>query len=382
MAAFFTAPAIAWGPGAVEQLSALGAHRALVVVDPPVARAGVHVRAVEELGKSETVVEVVTDLSPLDAVAAVDALAERARSFAPDWIVAIGGGRTIDGAKAARLRYERPDFSWEARPALLGLPEPPRSRLVALPTTSGSGAEASWTADLTGADGSPLEVAGRDLVPSWALVDARLADSLPPAELLSGAVETAGQAIEAYLSAWSNPFSDALATDALLTVLRRLARAVRWSDDPDARSALHYAATEAGLASSNAQRGLAHALARALVGPTGLSYARLVGIVLPPVLEYDRPAARDRLEALDAALSSPSEPSHPPLASRLRRMYDLLRLPADLPAAGVTGERLAGRRSEIVARTLRSPAVLANPRVPTAADVGALLDAVAGGAVP
>jgi alcohol dehydrogenase len=381
MAAFFTAPAIAWGPGAIEQLSALSARRALFVVDPLVARTRSHAPAVEELGKSETVVEVVADLPEPDSLASVESLAERMRAFAPDWVVAMGGGRTLDGAKAARLRFERPDLSWETPPALLALPEPPRSRLAALPTTSGSGAEASWVADLTGAGGVPFEVAGRDLVPDWALLDARLADSLPAAELLVGALETAAQATEAYLSAWSNPFSDALATDALLTVIRRLARAVRWSDDPDARSALHYAATEAGLAASNAQRGLAHALARALVAPTGLSYARLVGIALPTVLEFDRPAARDRLETLDAALASPGEPSHPPLASRLRRMYELLRLPADLPSAGVTADRLAGHRAAIVAQTLRSPAVLANPRVPTPTDVGALLDGLAGGPV-
>jgi len=381
MAAFFTAPAIAWGPGALEQLSALGACRALLTVDPAVARAQLHQRAAEELSKSETVVEIVADLAEPDSLPSVEALAERMQAFQPDWIVAVGGGRTIDGAKAARWRFERPELSFQAPPAILTLPDPPRSRLAALPTTSGSGAEASWTADLTGADGAPLEIAGRALVPDWALLDARLAEELPPAERLAGALETAAQATEAYLSAWSNPFSDALAMDALLTVVRRLPRAVRWSDDPDARSALHFAATAAGLASSNAQRGLTHALGRALVGPTGLSYATLVGIILPTVLEFDRPAARDRLEALDAALASPSESTHPPLAVRLRRLYDLLRLPADLTAAGMPAGRLVERREEIVACTLRSPAVLANPRVPTPADVAELLDRIAGGTV-
>lgn len=375
MAAFFTAPAISWGPGAIEQLSGLAAQRAVVLVDPAVARVGGHVRALEELEKSQTVVEVVADRSDLDRLEGVDAIVGRLRSFGPDWIVAVGGGRTIDGAKAARLRFERPEIDLGAPSGLLSLPDPPRSRLAAVPTTSGSGAEASWVADLTGPDGAPIEVASRGLVPDWALLDARLANSLPAPELLSGALETAAQATEAYLSAWSNPFSDALAVDALLTVVRRLPRALRWSDDPDARSALHYAATSSGMAASNAQRGLAHALARALIEPTGLSYGRLVGIVLPYVLEYDRPAARDRLEALDAALASSDEPSHPPLAQRLRRLYDLLKVPADLEAAGAQIDRLRADRARIVARTLRSPAILANPRVPTAEDVGAILDA-------
>jgi alcohol dehydrogenase class IV len=373
MAAYFTAPAIAWGPGAIEQLSGLGARRALVVVDPAVARANGHGRIVEELAKSETVLEVVPDLSEPDHLPSVEALRERLRAFAPDWVVAVGGGRTLDGAKAARLGFECPELDLAHPPALLGLPEAPRSRLVAIPTTSGSGAEASWAVDLVAADGTPVELSARGLVPDWALVDARLAETLPPKLLLHGALETVAQATEAYLSAWSNPFSDALAIDAVGTVLRRMPRAVRWSDDPDARSALHYAATAAGLAASNAQRGLAHALARALGGPTGLPYGLLTGLALPAVLEFDRPSARDRIETLEAAVRAPGEPTSPPLATRLRRLFDLLGIPADLAAAGANPERLSAEIPSVVGRALRFPGALANPRVPAPADLEVLV---------
>jgi 1-propanol dehydrogenase len=377
MAAYFTSPAIAWGPGAIEQLSGLGAHRAFVLVDPAVARAQGHARILEELAKSEVVLEVATDLDAPDRIPSTDALVERLRAFSPDWVVAVGGGRTIDAAKAARLALELPGIDLAAPPPLLSLPESPRSHLAAIPTTSGSGAEASWVADLEGSDGTPFEIATRGLVPDWALVDARLAESLPPKLTIFGALETAAQAAEAYLSAWANPFSDALALDAFSTAVRRLPRAVRWSDDPEARSALHYAATAAGLAASNAQRGLAHALARALAGPTGLAYGQLAGIVLPSVLEFDRPGARDRLEVLEAAARAPGDPSSPPLALRLRRLYDLLGIPRDLESAGVAPATLLAQREVIVARTLRSPGALANPRVPTAAEVGTLVEAVA-----
>lgn len=377
MAAYFTSPAIAWGPGAIEQLSSLGARRAAVVVDPAVARADGHARVVEELVKGEAVLEVVADLEGPDRLPTSQQLASRLRAFAPDWIVAVGGGRTIDGAKAARLAFEIPELDLAAPPPILSLPEPPRSRFVAVPTTSGSGAEASWVADVETADGDPLEIATRALVPDWALVDARLAQSLPPKLAIFGALETAVQAAEAYLSAWASPFSDALAVDAFSTVIHRLPRAVRWSDDPDARSALHYAATAAGLAASNSQRGLAHALARALERPTGLPYAQLAGILLAPVLEFDRNGARERLEVLEAAVRNPGDPSNPPLPTRLRRLHDLLGVPRDLESAGVAPGPLLAQRDSIVARALRSPAVLANPRVPTPAEVAQLVEAVA-----
>ncbi len=381
MAGFFTAPRIAWGPGAVEQLSGLGIKRALVVVDPAVARRDGHRRVVEELAKVDTVVDVVADLTTPDRTDTVRALADRLSSSGADALIAVGGGRTIDGVKAARLLAVRPGLSAEALPPVLDLAEPLPTRLIAIPTTSGSGSEASWSADLLTPEGVPIEVAHREMVPDWALVDAAFAERLAPDLVLEGALETASQAIEAYLSAWSNPFSDALAVDSAATVVRRLPHALRFSDDPEARSALHFAATEAGLAASNAQRGLAHALARALVLPTGLPYGRLVGMALPHVLEFDYPSARERLEAIGTAVSVPDEAGRIeplPWPERLRRLYELFRFPTDLTEARVPRDPIERDRSAIVAHALRSPAALANPRVPSVREMGELLSAVLG----
>ncbi len=378
MVGFVTVPSIAWGSGAIEQLSGLGARRAVVVVDPALAGAIGPRRVVEELERGGATVDVVDDLRTLDRLETVVRLAERLRALGPDRLVAVGGGTTIDGVKAARLAYERPDLDLADPPVELRLPEPPRSRLAAIPTTSGSGAEASWIADLVGPDDAPRELADRALLPEWALVDPWFAASLPAAGVLAGAFEAAALACEAYLSAWSNPFSDALAVAALRTVVRRLPHAVRWSDDPEARGALHYAATEAGIAASNAQRGVAHALARALVRPTGLAYATVLGLVLPPVLDFDRPAARERLDALAALLADPEESGVPSVADRLRRLAAQVGAPTGLEAAGVRSGALDGERPRIIAETLRSPAVLANPRVPNAAEIEALLDTLEG----
>ncbi len=379
MAAYFTAPRLAIGTGAVEQLSGLGARRAAVIVDPAVAAADGDRRVGEELAKSDTSVErIVVDPAP-DRIPAVVALAGRLRSSGPEWVVVVGGGRTIDAAKAARLLYERPELSLAAGPAVLDLGPSPRSRLVAIPTTSGSGADASWTTDVLAEDGRPVEIADRGLVPEWSLVDEAFTRDLSPDLRLDGAFEAVALAAEAYLSAWSNPISDALAVDAARTVLLRFPHALRWSDDPDAKAALHTAASIAGLAASNAQRGLAHALARALTGATGLPYGRLLGIVLPTVLEFDRAGARERYEALGAATTAPGDPTRGSLADRLRRLAESFRFPSDLRQAGAPPSGWAVDRATVVAHTLRSPAVLANPRVPSVADVEAIVTTVAGG---
>jgi len=376
MTAYFTGPSVAWGPGAIEQLSGLGARRALLFVDRTLALTAPVRRVREELEKSETAVELVPAPPTPDSLVALVPVRQAWTGADPDWIVAVGGGRVIDGAKALRLSFEIPELPLRALPAVLPPAERPGPQLAAIPTTSGSGAEASWTADLWAEDGAPVELADRRLVPSWALVDPGFAASIPPAEVVPGALEVAGLAFESYLSAWSNPFSDALAVDAAATVVRRLPHAVKWSADPDAREAIHYAATAAGLAASNAQRGVAHALARALVAPTGLGYGQLVGMLLPPVLEFDRPGARERVEALAVAIASPDDRAPVPVAGRLRRLYETLRFPQDWTAAGVDAARVREQRETILAHALRSPAVLANPRVPNASDLGSILEAL------
>jgi alcohol dehydrogenase class IV len=381
MGGYFTGPRIAWGPGAIEQLSGLGLRRALLLVDRAVAGGDAARRVAEELAKADTVVETVADLENPDRTDVVRDLADRLAGSGTDGLVVLGGGRLLDGGKAARHLAGRPGVAAEALPPTLEPTVPPSVRLVAIPTTSGSGSEATWVADLLTPDGTPVEIAHRDLVPDWALVDPALPGRLPPELVVDGALESAGLAIEAYLSAWASPFSDALARDAATTVLRRAAHAVRWSDDPEARAALHYAATTAGLAASNAQRGLAHALARALVPTTGLRYGRLVGLLLPFVLEFDQPSARERLEALGLAVALPDDSGRVagmPWPVRLRRLYETLRVPIDLTAAGARPDAVERERATIVARTLRSPAVLANPRVPSAAEVDALLSAALG----
>jgi len=378
MTGFITSPRIAWGPGAIEQLSGLAAKRAALVVDAEIhARSG-HRRIVEELAKSDTVVEVLEAPRDVDRVDAVQELAKRLTDVGPDWVVAVGGGRLLDGAKAARLLLERPELSLSGLPPVLELPEPPRCRLVAVPTTSGSGSEASWSADLRTADGTPVEVAHRSMVPEWAIVDVGFAETLSNDDRRDGAVEALTQATEAYLSAWANPFSDALALFVVRTVVERLPHAIRWSDDPEAREALHAAGTLAGLAASNSQRGVAHAIARALQPSTGLPYGRLMGILLPRVLEFDRPSARDRTESLGLAVRSIEDRSAVPFEVRLQRLYDQLRVPSSLTAAGVDPSVVDIHRSTIVANTLRSPAVLANPRVPGARDVEILLEQASG----
>jgi alcohol dehydrogenase class IV len=375
MPGFFTLPRVAWGTGAIEQLSGFGARRVLLLTEPEIASTDGLRRIAEEFEKGGASVTVHAASGPLARTTTVDALAGRARDTAPDWICAVGGGDLIDTAKAVRLRLERPDLTLDEVTPLTELPATPQSRLVAIPATSGRGREASGAVALDVEDGGPLEIFLRELAPDWAMVDPQFARWVPTARAIDSGLAILGQAIESLVSAWSNPFSDALAFDALLQSATQLPRLGRPMDDEIARERLHYAATQAGMAAANAQLGIAHAFALALRGPTGLPYDRLYGIVLPFVVEFNFRSARDRFEAISGVLASAAgEGGRIDLPLRLRTLFEGLRIPASLGAAGVDRSALWADRKAIVARCLRSPATLANPRVPSEGEAERLLE--------
>ncbi|MGA8536295.1 MAG: iron-containing alcohol dehydrogenase, partial [Thermoplasmata archaeon] len=104
----------------------------------------------------------------------------------------------------------------------------------------------------------------------------------------------------------------------------------------------------------------------------------LQGIALPGVLEFDHPSARDRLETLGHRVAAPDDRGATPFAQRVRRMFDQLHFPSTVRAAGGTVDGWDEHRSQAVAHAVRSPAILANPRVPSASEVGQLLDTLVG----
>ena len=112
--------------------------------------------------------------------------------------------------------------------------------------------------------------------------------------------------------------------------------------------------------------------------PSGLPYGRLMGIALPHVLEFNHPSARDRLETLAERARDRDERGDTSLAQRLRRLYGQFPFPLTVRAAGGNLEAVERERTDVLARTLRSPGALANPRVPTESDLAALLAAVLG----
>jgi alcohol dehydrogenase len=373
MMGFFTSPHLCLGPGSIEQLSSLGIHRALVVVDPAVADRGGDRRIREELAKDGAQIEVVRT-GPVPATLASLADGSRvAAEFRPDAFVAVGGGSTIDAAKGIWIRYARPELQLTALTPLTELRLRDRARFIAVPTTSGRGSEVAWAAHLWDDAGRPVEIASRELVPDWALLDPSLPATMPTATTIDSGLDALAHGLEALASTWATPFTDGLAREAIGTLFQNLPDVLQRPDDIELRGWVHAAATMAGLAVSNAQGGLTHAIAHAIGSKVGLSHGRLVAILLPWVLEFNFPAAREVYMRLADLWGPASTQQAAAFAERLRRLTHELAVPSTLRAAGVDVDGLLARSDDWMPDIRGSSSFGANPRIPSGEDLTRLV---------
>lgn len=271
-------------------LAGLGARRALVVTDPFLASSGLAEAALASLAAAGIEADVFAEVAADPPEAVVEAAAALARERGVEAVVGFGGGSAMDTAKLAALLAASP----QPLAAIYGvdLARGPRLPLVQVPTTAGTGSEATPVAIVTTPDGEKKGVVSPLLHADLALLDAPLTVGLPPRATAMTGIDAIVHAVEAYTSRLKkNPLSDALALRALALLSGNLRRAVADGTDLEARRAMLQGALLAGLAFANAPVAAVHALAYPLGGrfhaPHGLSNA----LVFAEVLAFNLPAA-------------------------------------------------------------------------------------------
>ncbi len=279
--------------GALENLRDIECQTVVVVTDPECEARGV----VDQLrGKLRTGhVQVFSEIRPEPDEATIrrgTALLERVR---PDLLVAVGGGSVMDAAKAMRLFYEHPEKNLEdltlpfldPRKRVADYPRDPHVlRLVAVPTTAGTGSEVSPAAVITVGDRKETLV-DYCLVPDVAIVDPLLTLSMPASVTVDSGIDALTHALEAAVSIFASPYTDAFCVQAARLIFDALPKVYDDPGDLVARTAMANAATLAGLAFSNAFVGTNHALAHAVGARFGIAHGRANGVFLPHVLRYN-----------------------------------------------------------------------------------------------
>lgn len=218
--------------------------------------------------------------------------------FKADQIVALGGGSIIDAAKIMKLKYESPHADIEElgapfldiRKRVVQYPteKARQSRLIAIPTTSGTGSEITPFAVLINRERNrKITLADPSLSPDVAIVDPQFVMSMPKTLTADTGIDALTHALEAGVSVYSSPYTDANAMQALRLVFRYLPVAYEQPDNEEARSMMHNAACIAALAFSNASVGINHALAHAIGARFGIAHGRANALMLPHVIAYN-----------------------------------------------------------------------------------------------
>ena len=289
---FNPGPRLLAGPDqAATVAEKLPAGPCLFVTDESLIRLGLTDAYREAFGKDRELIvfdAVEADPSKETLLAATEA----GRAASVTSVVGFGGGSPMDVAKLASYLVgsgDDLDQIWG-----VNIAQGQRLPLVLVPTTSGTGSEATPISVITCEGGVKLAVNSPPLIADWAVLDAELTLGLPAHVTAATGIDAIVHAVEAYTSArLKNPLSDALAREALRLLTQNLLTAIEYPQNVEARSAMLLGAHLAGLAFSNAPVAGVHALAYPLGGlhhlPHGLSNA----LMLRHVLAHNSEAARD-----------------------------------------------------------------------------------------
>ncbi len=348
----YGAPLLKYGRGASDEigfdLSLTGAKRVLVVTDPGVAATGIPQRVAERIGEFgiEAIVYDGVHVEPTDASLA-DAIAY-ARDAGPwDAFVAVGGGSSIDTTKAINLLSTNPGELMDYVNSPVGkgkTPDQPLKPLVAVPTTTGTGAESTTICVLDVLDLKvKTGISHARLRPTLAVVDPRLTVSQPSGVTASAGMDILCHALESltarpYMAyqrkspqqrvpyCGSNPISDMWAEKALMLMSTSFRQAVRDGDDEEARASMALAATFAGLGFGNAGVHIPHANAYPIAGrvkdfhakdyPAGepmVPHGMAVSLTAPEAFRFTFETAPDRhlraASLLAPQADTPNDPS-------------------------------------------------------------------------
>ncbi|MHB1420293.1 MAG: iron-containing alcohol dehydrogenase, partial [Bacillota bacterium] len=208
-----------------------------------------------------------------------------ALEFEPDLLVAVGGGSVIDAAKLIWVLYEAPDTDIRNAQNRYPLGLRKKARLAAIPTTAGTGSEATNAAVISEED-QKMFVIHNEIVPDVAVLDPALTVGLPPKLTAYTGMDVISHATGAFLSHWSNELLDALALKAINLAFKWLPRAYANGHDYEARSKMLLAAHMGGLAFGNAAPGLDHAMGHAFGKIYHVHHGASVGLFLPYTMGY------------------------------------------------------------------------------------------------
>ena len=373
-------------------------ERAFIVTDEGMVKLGYvdkilyHLRNRRQYVHSEIFSAVESDPSFDTIMKGVEAM----KSFNPDVIIAIGGGSPIDAAKGMWLLYEHPDADLEGlklkfmdiRKRTYKFPKlGQKCKMVAIPTTSGTGSEVTSFAVITDKEkNKKYPLADYELTPDVAIVDPDLVMSLPKSVTADTGMDVLTHALEAYVSNMASDYTDGLAEKAVELVFKYLKEAYDDGTNKQAREKMHNASTIAGMAFTNAFLGVCHSMAHKIGAEFHLPHGRINAILLPYVVRYNSSMPTKFVSfpkyeyyiadekyytiAKKVGLKADSkEEGINSLIEKIKEMNEHLNIPKSFKDAGIDEQEFLAKVDMLADRAFEDQCTTANPRVPLVEEI-------------
>ena len=286
-------------PAALDELKAINPRkRAFIVTDRFLYDNGYTKPVTDKLNEIGISYTVFSEVEPDPTLNIAKKGAERMTGFAPDVIIAIGGGSAMDAAKIMWVLYEHPDADFtdmamrfsDIRKRIYTFPKMgEKAYFIAVPTSAGTGSEVTPFAVITDSDtGIKYPLADYELMPDMAIVDAELQMSAPKGLTAASGIDAVSHALEAFASMLATDYTDSLALRSLKMMFEYLPRAYENGEsDPEAREKTANAATMAGMAFANAFLGVCHSMAHKLGAFHHLPHGIANALMLDEVIRFN-----------------------------------------------------------------------------------------------
>ncbi|MEG1980635.1 MAG: iron-containing alcohol dehydrogenase, partial [Victivallaceae bacterium] len=326
----------------------------------------------------------------------------RMKSFQPDLIMAFGGGSAMDAAKIMWLLYEHPEIDFQdiamrfmdIRKRVFGIPQlGAKAKMVAIPTTSGTGSEVTPFAVITDEKtGNKYPLADYALTPNMAIIDTKFVMTMPKKLTAYSGFDAISHGLEAIGSIMASDYTNALAKESLRILMKYLPRAYNdGATDEEAREKVHNAATMAGMAFANAFLGICHSMAHKMGGafhvPHGLANAILLNEVIRynatdcptkqgTFSQYKYPSVKQRYADVAEMLNLEGKNADESIENLLKALDDMrhkLDIPMTFQAAGVPETEFLAQVDEIAEKAFDDQCTGANPRYPLISELKAML---------
>ena len=377
-------------------------ERAFIVTDPGMVKFGYVDRILYHLRKRLNHVhcEIFSEVESDPSFDTVKKGLELMNNFKPDVIIALGGGSPIDAAKGMWLFYENPDADPEGlklkfmdiRKRTYKFPKMgSKAKMVAIPTTSGTGSEVTSFAVITDKEkNKKYPLADYELTPDVAIVDPDLVMSLPKSVTADTGMDVLTHALEAYVSVMASDYTDGLAEKAVELVFEYLRESYEHGDNKIAREKMHNASTIAGMAFTNAFLGINHSLAHKIGAEFHLPHGRINAILLPYVIRYNstKPTkfvsfpkyeyfiADEKYAKMAKRVglkADTKEEGINSLIEAIKKLNEELNIPKSFKEAGIDENEFMAKVDLLADRAFEDQCTTANPRVPLVSEMKTIL---------